>query len=163
MKVVSTALMILVAFLGNYLVNNIAAGLASLVPASQGGVAYLSPQYLTFVVLGAIVTGIMAWWYLWLISLIKSPGGMMAGLIFGVVGFVVAVLTAFITGVAGVLLQTGSFAQVAQVLPNFGPYLIQMTTLFLLGVWAIPGLLVGLVMEKRMKAPMAQSMPMSSM
>src|SRR4051812_1759442 len=121
--------MILIAFFGNYLVNNVAAGFASLVPSSQGGNPMLSAQYLTFVVLAAITTGIMAYWYLMRMS---REGGVMKGLTFGVVGFVVAVLTAFVTGIAGVLLQTGSFSQVATVLPNFGPYLFQWTTLVLL-------------------------------
>ena len=148
--------MILIAFLGNYLVNNVAAGLASLVPATQGGNPILTTQYITFAVLAAITTGIMAWWYL------KNmpQGGMMQGLIFGAVGFVVAVLTALLTGIAGVLLQTGSLAQVASVLPNFGPYLWQPTTAILLVVWVAPGALVGWMMQMRMKAPMASSMDM---
>jgi hypothetical protein len=151
--------MILIAFLGNYLVNNIAAGLASLVPASQGGNPMLSAQYLTFVVLAAITTGLMAWWYL---NRMMREGGLMAGITFGVVGFVVAVLTAFVTGIAGVLLQTGSLSQVGSVLPNFGPYLFQWTTLVLLFVWLVPGAIVGWMMEMRMSRP-AASMPMQSM
>src|SRR3989344_1340145 len=108
--------MILIAFFGNYLVNNVAAGLASLVPASQGGNPILSTQYITFAVFAAITTGLMAWWYLKRMS----SADLMKGVIFGAVGFVVAVVTAFVTGIAGVLLQTGSIAQVGQVLPNFG-------------------------------------------
>ena len=148
--------MILIAFLGNYLVNNVAAGFASLVPATQGGNPILTTQYITFAVLAAITTGLMAWWYL------KNmpSGGLVPGLIFGAVGFVVAVLTALLTGIAGVLLQTGSLAQVASVLPNFGPYLWQQTTAILLVVWVAPGALVGWMMQMRMKAPMASSMDM---
>lgn len=152
--------MILIAFFGNYLVNNVAAGLASLVPATQGGNPIFSGQYMTFVVLAAITTGAMVWWYL---KRMSHEGVMMQGLIFGAVGFVVAVLTAFVTGIAGVLLQTGSFAQVAQVLPNFGPYLMQWTTLILLGVWIIPGALVGYITQMRMKAGVAQSSGMGDM
>ena len=153
--------MVLVAFFGNYLVNNVAAGFASLVPATQGGNPILTTQYITFAVLAAITTGIMAWLYMWLNSLIGRPaGGLVQGLIFGAVGFVVAVLTALLTGIAGVLLQTGSLAQVASVLPNFGPYLWQPTTAILLVVWVAPGALVGWMMQMRMKAPMASSMDM---
>ena len=147
--------MILIAFFGNYLVNNVAAGLASLVPATPGGNPIFTTQYITFAVLAAITTGVMTWWYL---KRMSHDGSLMQGLIFGAVGFVVAVLTAFVTGIAGVLLQTGSIAQVAQVLPNFGPYLWQPTTAILLGVWLIPGALVGWLLQMRMRAPSAQSM-----
>ena len=136
--------MILIVFLGNYLVNNVAAGLASLVPATQGGNPIFTAQYMTFAVLAAITTGIVAWWFFK-----EGSGDWMKGLIFGASGFVVAVLTALITGIANVLLQTGSFAQVAQVLPNFGPYLLQWTTLVLLIVWVVPGALVGFIMQSR--------------
>lgn len=148
--------MILIAFLGNYLVNNVAAGLAALIPPSQGG-GLLSAQYLTFVLFAAITTAIMAWWYLMRLA---REIGIVQGLIFGVVGFVTAIVTAFITGIAGVLLQTNSLAQVAQVLPHFGPYLLNWTTLILLGVWIIPAVIVGAVMQMRMKAPAPQSSPM---
>ena len=84
----------------------------------------------------------------------------MQGAIFGVVGFVVAVATAFVTGVAGVLLQTGSFSQVIAVLPNFGPYIMNKTTLVLLGLWIVPALLVGWFMQSRMNSPApSASMP----
>lgn len=155
--------MILIAFLGNYLVNNIAAGLASLVPGSQATTPLqqiFSAQYMTFAALAAITTGLMAWWYL---KNMSHDGGMMQGLIFGAVGFVVAVATALITGIAGVLLQTGSLTEVTKVLPNFGPYLWQWTTLILLAVWVIPGVLVGMLMQRRMGGPAAQSSDMGDM
>lgn len=148
--------MILVAFLGNYLVNNVVAALASLVPATQGSTSMLTPQYMTFVVLAAIMLGLMAWWYLMRMS---RAGALMQGLVFGIVGFVVSVATAFVTGIAGVILQTGSLAQVAAVLPNFGPYILNKTTLVLLGLWIIPALIVGWLMQSRMSAPAASSSP----
>ena len=141
--------MILLAFLGNYFVNNVAAALASLVPASQATSPLeqiTSPQYLTFVVLAAITTGVIAWWYLKR----SHNGDLKQGAIFGAGGFVVAVVTAFITGISGVLIQTGSLSQVTQVLPNFGPYLLQWTTLILFGVWLLPGAAVGYLMQSRM-------------
>ena len=152
--------MFLVVFLGNYLVNNIAAGLASLVPAAQSGSALLSAQYITFAVLAAIVTGLMAWFFFWLNSTLMQKSDLITGVIFGVVGFVVAVLTAFVTGIAGVLLQTGSFSQVAQILPRFGPYLWNWTTLVLFCVWVLPSVLVGFLAQKRMSTPSAQPMAM---
>lgn len=148
--------MILIAFLGNYLVNNVVAGLASLVPASQGATnPMLTGQYFTFCILAFIALGLIAWWYL---KKIHANIALMQGLIFGVVGFVVTVATAFITGVSGVLLQTGSLSQVMSVLPNFGPYLINGTTLVLLVLWIVPAVLVGWFMQMKMAksaAPMS--------
>jgi len=155
--------MILIAFFGNYLVNNVVAALASLVPATQGATSIWTAQYITFIVLGIIMLGIMAWWYLMRMS---RAGALMSGFVFGVAGFVVAIATAFTTGVAGVLLQTGSFSQVIAVLPNFWPYLWNssrpiwdQTTLILLLVWVIPALVVGWLMQSRMNSPAASSMP----
>lgn len=149
--------MILIAFLGNYLVNNVVAGLASLVHATQGAAnPYLTGQYITYAVIAVIVLGIMAWWYLMRMS---RPGALVQGLIFGVVGFVVAVLTALLTGVCSVLLQTGSFAQVAAILPNFGPYLMSPTTLILLGLWVVPAGAIGWLMQSRAKPQAMPAMP----
>src|SRR3989344_9217442 len=100
--------MILIAFLGNYLVNNVVAGLASLVPATPDAPSpMLTAQYFTFAILAAIALGLICWWYLMKGS---KEGALQRGAIFGGVGFVTTVVTAFITGVSGVLLQTGSFA-----------------------------------------------------
>lgn len=149
--------MVLVAFFGSYLVNNVVAALASLVPATPGAAhPYLTAQYITYVLLALVVLGLMSWWYL---MRMPRAGALVSGLVFGVVGFVVAIATAFVTGVAGVLLQTGSFSQVIAVLPNFGPYIINKTTLILLGLWIIPALLVGWLMQSRMNSPA----PVSSM
>lgn len=139
--------MILVAFFGNYLVNNVAAGLASLVPATSGSTSMFTSQYITFVAIAAVMLGVVAWWYLMKAS---HAGALMQGLVFGIVGFVVAIATAFVTGVASVLLQTGSFSQVISVLPNFGPYLINKTTIVLLGLWIVPALVVGWLMQSKM-------------
>src|SRR3989344_2941949 len=94
---------ILVTFLGNYLVNTVAAALVALIPASAGG-GIFTPQYITFVVLAIIVSAFLAWW--------TKVRGLKAGLIFGGVGFLVAVATAFITGLSGVFGQTGSASAV---------------------------------------------------
>jgi len=145
--------MILIAFLGNYLVNNVVAALASLVPATQGATTIFTPQYITFLVLGAIMLGLISWWYL---MRMPRAGALMQGVVFGIGGFVIAVLTALVTGIAGVLVQTGSVSQVIAVLPNFGPYLISWTTLVLLGLWVVPAVVVGWLMQWRMKAPMSQ-------
>lgn len=125
---------ILITFLGNYITNTIVAAAVALVPASATP-GMLTPQYISFVVLSAIVVGLLTWWF----------GAMNTkdGAIFGALGFVVALAVAFISGVAGVLSQTGSVSQMFAVIPNFGPFILSSSTVVLLGYWVIPAALVG--------------------
>ncbi|MBI5644606.1 hypothetical protein HY970_00745 [Candidatus Kaiserbacteria bacterium] len=134
---------ILVSFLGNYLINNFVAALVALIPASTSGSA-VTPQYITYVVLAAIFAAVLTWWHL---SSVRGDK-MRAGIIFGVVAFVVSLLTAFVTGVAGVLAQTGSLSQMIAIVPNFGPFLASWSTLVLLGYWLIPAALIGWWMNR---------------
>ena len=139
---------ILIAFLGNYLINTVLAAIVALVPASaEGGI--FTAQYITFIVLSAVLVGVLAWWY--------NVRDMKAGAIFGVVGFVVAIATAFVTGVAGVLAQTGSLSAVAGVLPNFWPFLWNWSTLVLLGYWVIPAAAIGWYSQPK-AAPVSSGM-----
>ena len=131
---------ILVTFLGNYLVNTVLAALVALVPASTS-TGMFTPQYITFVVLSAILVGVLTWWY--------GARDVQGGAIFGVLGFVVAIATAFVTGVAGVLAQTGSLSAVAGVLPNFWPFLANWSTLVLAGYWIIPAAAIGWYMQPK--------------
>ncbi len=128
---------ILVAFLGNYLINTVAAALVALLPVSTS-TGVLTAQYISFVALAVIVVALLSWWYMRAGN--KSLNG---GVAFGVVGFVVAIATAFITGIAGVLSQTGSFSAVVGVLPNFWPFLYNWSTLVLFCYWVFPAALVG--------------------
>lgn len=151
---------ILIAFLGNYLVNNVVAAIAAFVPAGTGTITV---QYVTFVVLAAILIAIMAWWYL---KAINPAWAMKAGVWFGVIGFVTSIVVAFITGVSGVLVQTASFSTLISVLPNFWPFLWSWSTLVLLGYWVIPAVLIGWWMGRRMKPAQAtgsMSMPPRTM
>ena len=125
---------ILVAFLGNYLINTVLAAVVALVPASATG-GILTAQYITFVVLSAVLVGVLTWWY--------GARDLKTGAIFGAIGFAVAIATAFVTGVSGVLSQTGSFSAVAGVLPNFWPVLANWSTLILAGYWVIPAVVLG--------------------
>jgi len=125
---------ILVSFLGNYVTNNVVAALVALIPVSAAATGILTPQYITYVILAAITVGIFAWWY--------GARGWKDGLAFGLVGFVVSLATAFVTGVSGVLAQTGSFEQVMAVIPNFGPFLASWSTVVLLGYWVIPSVAI---------------------
>ena len=131
---------ILIAFLGNYLVNTVIAALVALVPASAA-TGMLTPQYISFVVLSVLLTGLLAWWY--------GARSLKGGITFGVIGFVVAIATAFITGVAGVLAQTGSLSAVAGVLPNFVPFIANVSTLVLAGYWIVPAALVGWYLQPK--------------
>ena len=145
---------ILIVFLGNYLINTVVAALVSIIPAN-GATGMLTPQYITFVVVTAIVVALLTKWY--------GARDLMGGVYFGLTGFVVAIVTAFVTGVSGVLAQTGSFSSVIGVLPNFWPFLWNWSTLVLLGYWVIPAALIGWWMARGMmkKAPMAAAMPSS--
>lgn len=135
---------ILISFFGNYLSNNVVAGLVALIPVSATA-ALVTPQYITYVVLAAILVGILTWW--------MGARGLKAGAIFGAIGFVVALATAFVTGTTGVLAQTGSFSEMMAVVPNFGPFLFSWSTLVLLGYWVIPAALVGWYRGRRVAAP----------
>ena len=125
---------ILIAFLGNYLINTVLAAVVALVPASADG-GIFTAQYISFIVLSAVLVGVLAWWY--------GVGDARGGAIFGGIGFLVAIATAFVTGVAGVLAQTGSLSAVVGVLPNFWPFLWNWSTLVLLGYWVIPAAAMG--------------------
>jgi len=128
---------ILIAFLGNYLINNVVAAIAAFVPAGTGT---FTAQYAAFIVLAAIVAGISAWWY--------GASSLKLGTIFGVTGFITSVATAFITGISGVLIQTASFSTLFEILPKFGPFLFSLSTLLLLGYWIVPAVLVGWVLGR---------------
>jgi hypothetical protein len=135
-----------ITFFANYLINTVAASLVALIPAStKGGI--FTPQYITFVILAVIIVAFFAWWTR--VNAIKN------GAIFGIMGFVVAIATVFVTGVAGVLAQTGSFSNVIGILPNFWPFIASWSTLVLLGYWVIPPVVLGWM--KSRKAPMAAS------
>jgi hypothetical protein len=125
---------ILISFFGNYLSNNVVAGLVALIPVSATA-AVVTPQYITYVAFAAILVAILTWWV--------GSRGLQAGAIFGGIGFLVALATAFVTGTTGVLAQTGSLSQMAAVVPNFWPFLFSWSTLVLLGYWVIPAALVG--------------------
>lgn len=130
---------ILVAFFGNYIINNVVAGIVALIPASSSD-SVITPQYIAYVILAALFAAVFAWW-----ALRGTPrsAAMRAGIIFGVVAFLVSIVTAFVTGVTGVLAQTGSLSQMFSIIPNFGPFLASWSTLVLLGYWLIPAALVG--------------------
>lgn len=125
---------ILISFLGNYLNNNLVAAIVALLPASATGGVF-TVQYISYVLLAAVSVAILTMWY--------GARSVQSGAMFGVAGFLVAILTAFLTGITGVLTQTGSLSQMVSILPNFWPFIANWTTLVLLGYWVIPAALVG--------------------
>ncbi|HEY4521003.1 MAG TPA: hypothetical protein VJL57_01240 [Candidatus Paceibacterota bacterium] len=155
--------MILIAFLGNYLINNDVAGLASLIPGNPAAAnPILTAQYGAFAILAMILIALMAWWYFR-----GAKADLTQGVIFGAVGFLAMVVTAFNTGVSGILVQTGSFAEVAPILPQFFTYLWnpslpiwQQTTAIFLILWMAPSILMGWYLG-RSKSPAPMSSPSS--
>ena len=149
---------LLVAFFGNYIINNVVAGIASLIPTTPAG-GFLTAQYITYVVISAITIALIAWWY----YCKASNASAISGAVFGVSGFVISVITTLVSGMAGVLAQSGSLSQLMSVLPNFGPFLAHWSTLILLGLWVIPSALVGWYLHMKATKPMAPAaaMPMS--
>ncbi len=135
---------ILVAFIGNYLINNVVAAIVALIPASSS-TSVLTPQYIAYVILAAVFSAAFAWWAL---RATARSRAMRAGVMFGVIAFLVSIVTAFVTGVTGVLAQTGSLSQMFSIIPNFGPFLLSWSTLVLLAYWVIPAAVVGWYMQR---------------
>ncbi len=133
----------LIVFFGNYLINTVVAAVMALVPATAGG-GIFTTQRISFIVLSSVVVAALAWWYM-----NGAPRSLKNGLVLGAIGFVVAIATAFVTGVAGVFAQTGSFSAVMGVLPNFWPFIVNWSTLDLLGYWVIPAALIGLYRQPK--------------
>lgn len=138
---------ILISFLGNYLINTVIAAFAALIPAGTSG-GFLTPQYIVFVIAALIVVAILTWW-----QMKAATRGWKSGLVFGVIGFIVSIVTVFVTGICGVLAQTGSFSSVGGILPNFWPFLWNWPTLILLCYWVIPAVIVGAVLKPKRMAP----------
>ena len=148
-----TERIILIAFLGNYLINNLVTATVALLGFSGGSMM----QYTVYIVLAAVATALFTWWYL---QPLDKSMAIRDSIIFGVSAFVVAVLTAIVSGIASVLAQTGSFAQLATVIPNFGPFLMNWATLAILGYWVIPAAFMGWIMHK---GKSASASPLTSM
>ena len=144
---------ILIAFLGNYLTNTVVAALVALVPASATP-GMLTPQYISYVILAAVVVALLTMWYF---KGASSSNTLKTGAIFGAIGFATALIVAFITGVAGVLTQTGSLVQAFKVIPNFWPFLASWSTLVLAIYWVAPAALIGW-WKGRSSAPASQTM-----
>jgi len=149
---------ILIAFLGNYLTNTVVAAVVALVPASATP-GIFTAQYISYVILAAVVVALLTWWYF---KGATSGNMLKAGAIFGAIGFATALVVAFITGVAGVMTQTGSVSEAVKVIPNFWPFLASWSTLILAIYWVVPAALVGWY-KGRSVAPVVQSAPQSMM
>lgn len=133
----------LIVFLGNFLINNIATILTLLIPGTPTGTGWSDPHFIVYVILAALFVAGFAWWY----SKGVRKFDMLEGAIFGALGFVVSIATAFVTGISGVAMQ-GGFAQVAAALPNFIPFVFSWTTLVLAAFWILPSIGVGAFLSR---------------
>jgi hypothetical protein len=131
--------LILIAFMGNYLINNIVGALAALAPVTVI-TGFLTVQYLVYIILAMIMVKVLTWWYM---RGMRSMNALMEGLYFGVGGFLVALVTAFVFGLAGALARTGSLSQMVAAVSGFGPFIMDKSTLILLVIWVLPALAVG--------------------
>ena len=136
---------ILIAFLGNYLINNVATATVALLGFSGG----TQMQYVIYITLAAVATSLFTWWYL---KPLPKERALMDAMVFGVSAFVIAVLTAVFSGIASVLAQTGSVAQLATVVPNFIPFIMNWATLAILGYWVVPAVFMGWILMKKRAA-----------
>lgn len=143
---------ILVSFLGNYLINNLVAAIVAILGLSGNATA----QYGVYIALAAIAVVLLTWWYL---KALPKATALMDAAVFGVIAFVVAVITAFVSGISGVLTQTGQISQVVSVLPNFWPFLWNWSTLALLGYWVIPAAVVGYLLQRQAPKPVPPGTP----
>ena len=146
----------LVTFFGNYIINTLLSAVVALMPASTSD-ATVTPQYIVFVVLAVIAVALLCWWYMK-----GAAKDVKNGAYFGALGFVMAIVVAFVSGIAGVLSQTGSFQAIVDVLPNFWPFLANWSTLVLLAYWVLPAAGMGWWMARGSAMP-APARPMGSM
>ena len=89
---------ILIAFLGNYLINTVVSAIAALVPAGTA-TGLLTPQSIFFIAVALVVVVVLAWWY--------GASGWKNGLIFGGIGFLVSIATTFVARISRVIRQSG--------------------------------------------------------
>lgn len=137
--------LLLVAFFGNYVINTVVAACVAMIPATQGGGVW-TLQYIVFLLAAAIAAALTNWWYL---KNDTRTNVLQRALIFSVGAFLIALISAFISGTANVLLQTGSFAQVIKVIPNFKDFVFSKQTLYLFGYWIVPAILLGFYLQRK--------------
>lgn len=141
---------ILITFAGNYLITKVLAALVVLIPSSSTDTSFFTAPYIVFIVLTAILVGGLTWW-----NMQDSPRGLQSGVIFGVAGFVMAIVVSFVSGVSGILSQSGTLSAVVNVLPTFGEFIASWSTVILFAYWVVPAALVGwyLARDSKAKAP----------
>lgn len=146
---------ILVAFLGSYLVNTVLSMLVYLIPGALADTraGFASPYYILYVVLSVLLIAGITWWYMRSMS---KAGGLIKGIMFGVIGFAVIVITTLLSGISSMLFQTGSLAGIGTALSGFWALMFSLETLVLLLEWLIPAAFIGWWMER--KAPRSTQM-----
>lgn len=130
--------LILITFFGNYLINEVAAGLSVLAHVGDDGSGWR--PYAVFVILAAVLVGLITWWVLR-----PSPrwDPLRIAFTLGVIGILVSVLTTLVSSIFGTLFDTASLSSVGGVLQSFPAFLWDISTLILIGYWILPALVVG--------------------
>ena len=131
--------LILIAFMGNYLINNLVGGIVALIPTSPVW-SFFTTQYIAYILLAMITVGLLTWWYFCEVS---RKDAIVGSVLFGIGGFVVALTTAFVFGLAGALARSGSLSAMVKAIPDFGPFIWDKSTLILFVIWMVPALIVG--------------------
>lgn len=126
----------LIAFAGNFFIVRVLAAAAVLVPNSAAGA--LSLPHLVFFALTIPTVALLAWW-----CMREDGGNLHTGVLFGITGFFIALVTEFVTGISSMLMQTGSLSMVVNVIPSFGPFIAQWATVVTFAYWVIPAAAVG--------------------
>lgn len=146
----------MIAFFGNYLINNVAASIAAFVPAAKL-TSTVSWQYVGTVTLAAVSVAIVTWWFF------RRPrqGALVQGIIFGVLGFAVVLIATYVSAISSAIQQTGSFSYVPLAFSQVNASVFNWPVLIILGVWIIPATIVGWWFERRAKksAPAAAPQP----
>lgn len=142
----------LIAFLGSYLVNTPLLALVYLVPGAVADTrtGFANPYYIAYLALSAVVVALLTRWVL---SGKTSSEALKAGISFGVMGFVIIVLTTLLNNISSLLFQTGSLGQLSLVFGNFVKLFASMQTLVILGEWIIPAALMGYLASRKASAP----------
>jgi hypothetical protein len=132
----------LIAFFGNYVLSTIVPLVVYFVPGALTTAATgpTNPYYLFFILLSAVSVALLAWWYL---KTVPADKALKAGVIFGVIGYLIVVGLSVVSNISTAWVQTGSGAEIVRALASFVSIFGAAQTYVLLGEWLIPSALVG--------------------
>ena len=140
---------VLITFLGSYLVNTVVSVVVYMIPGALTNTrsGFANPYYLLFLAVSVVVIGLLAWWHL---KGTPRSSALSTGVVFGIVGIVVVILTTLISGISNAWFQSGSFASILNVVKSFAPLFTSIQTLVLVLEWVVPSAIVGWVLQRKM-------------